>query len=672
MKATSDEGRKHPSVLSFSTWFVPRWSLHPFVGRCDITLHFPGVRCGLLQRKVDKIATMDRASESPQNAGECDEAIARGGKRPRVVAASASTANAAASASCDVGKVGPIVNDVLHGVSSMTALAIVDEPSHKMRRMESDDEEEVEKERPFAPQLADYLAPDGTVVYRPRPEWFGAVTDPIDEEDGSHSQDNGIYDENLTDEAPGPVSAPDNGLLPVGSFQDFAASNMPVDAAESGGGTESLRNEENDNESTGTAVPVDEEGNISFTEASETLVHNGTEDDEESTGREAAESNSRVRPTTFGRDFDFALHVAIRENATTAALELLAVGAPVDMENAKGVTPLILAAQKGNLVLVKALLQRGASASSTTVNGTTAVLQAAHFGHLQIIRVLLQAGGSRLIELANYNHTTPLMRAAQEGHTRVVRYLLSKGALVNRRNRVHMTALMLASQRGHADICKLLIEYRADLDAMTEQDSTSLLLACKRSHLEVVRVLVTAGCELWVRDQRGRTAREAAERRQLKEMAYILDPLIQIHLMRLEARRKRSWALVRMGTLLQQERARIPFDHHVTNTSIHQLLPSLDGQNLPAHLAQSSTQALIRAMALPGPLIQAIAQFAPIPNIWDKRITLLTKQCLVNADAAVMSGLDLVDEILEDGGFLEACDAAQVLPPPNFASWVRI
>ena len=613
---------------------------------------------------------MDHGSGIPQNAGMSDEAIARGGKRPRAAAASALTANAAASASCDVGNEGPIVNDVLHDVSSMTTLAIVDEPSHKMRRMESD-EEEVEKERPFAPQLADYLAPNGTVVYRPRPEWVGGVTDPIDEEDSSHSQDDGIDDENLTDEAQGPVSAPDNGLLPVGSFQDFAASNMPVDAAESGGGTENLQNEEADDESTGTAVPVDEEANISFTEASETLVHNGTAD-EESTSREAEESNPRVRPTTFGRDFDFALHVAIRENATTAALELLAVGAPVDMENAKGVTPLILAAQKGNLVLVKALLQRGASASSTTVNGTTAVLQAAHFGHLQIIRVLLQAGGSRLIELANYNHTTPLMRAAQEGHTRVVRYLLSKGALVNRRNRVHMTALMLASQRGHADICKLLIEYRADLDAMTEQDSTSLLLACKRSHLEVVRVLVTAGCELWVRDQRGRTAREAAERRQLKEMAYILDPLIQIHLMRLEARRKRSWALVRMWTLLQQERARIPFDHHVTNASIHQLLPSLDGQNLPSHLAQSSTQALIRAMALPGPLIQAIAQFAPIPSIWDKRINLLTKQCLINADAAVMSGLDLVDEILEDGGFLEACDTAQVLPPPNFASWVRI
>ena len=423
------------------------------------------------------------------------------------------------------------------------------------------------------------------------------------------------------------------------------------------------------NESDGTADPIDEE--TDNTPNARQSIFTTTSNDVPANKRNAA-VKPRVGPSTFGKDFDFALHVAIRENSTPAAMELLASGAPVDMENAKGVTPLILASQKGNLIIVKELLRRGASTSATTVNGTTAVLQAAHFGHLQIIRVILHAGGARLVELANYNHTTPLMRAAQEGHLRVVRYLLSKGALVNRRNRVHMTALMLASQRGHADTVKLLIEYRADLDAMTEQNSTSLLLACKRSHLGVVRALVTAGCELWVRDQRGRTAREAADRRNLKEMSRLLDPLMQVDMMRQDARRKRNWSLVRMWSLLQQDRARVPFERHGANDSIHQLLPTVEGANLPSHLAQSSTQALIRAMALPAPLIQAVAQFAPIPSIWDRRIALLTKQCLVNADAAVMSGLDLVDEILEDGGYLEACDAAQVAPPTNFPSWVRI
>lgn len=79
--------------------------------------------------------------------------------------------------------------------------------------------------------------------------------------------------------------------------------------------------------------------------------------------------------STFGRDFDPALHVTIRETATEAAIALLEWGAPVESENAKGVTPLILASQKGNKTLVRELIRRGAVPSRASANGTTAVLQ---------------------------------------------------------------------------------------------------------------------------------------------------------------------------------------------------------------------------------------------------------------------------------------------------------
>ena len=47
------------------------------------------------------------------------------------------------------------------------------------------------------------------------------------------------------------------------------------------------------------------------------------------------------------RDLDSALHIAIRDNAIDTAILLLQEGAPVHATNAKRVTPLILAAQKG-------------------------------------------------------------------------------------------------------------------------------------------------------------------------------------------------------------------------------------------------------------------------------------------------------------------------------------
>jgi hypothetical protein len=74
-------------------------------------------------------------------------------------------------------------------------------------------------------------------------------------------------------------------------------------------------------------------------------------------------------------------------------------------------------------------------------------------------------------------------------------------------------------------------------------------------------------------------------------------------------------------------------------------------------------------MNLPAPLVECIAQFLPLPQLWAKQLTMLTNQCVVNADAVVMSALDLIDEVIEEGGFMEACDNAKVTPPTHFSSW---
>jgi ankyrin repeat protein len=364
---------------------------------------------------------------------------------------------------------------------------------------------------------------------------------------------------------------------------------------------------------------------------------------------------------TFGRDFDSALHVAIRENATEAALGLMNAGAFVDAQNSKAVTPLILASQKGNLMLVEELWKRGASLLHASVTGCTPLIQAAHFGHLSIVEFLLDKGAS--MEVGNHNATTPLMRAAQEGHFDIVALLLKKGAEVNRRNNEQMSALMLASQRGHASIVELLVDAGAQVDAMTTQDSTSLMLACKRGHVNVVRVLVTAGCELWIRDSRGRTAKDMAVRKNASELVTLLDPDVQVDLMRRKSRTQRNYTMVQMWTLLQQERARVPL--MLSNASIHNVTADL-------LITTGSFSALVRTMALPAPLLEHIASYMPLPRLWERRTALILKQCTVDPNAAIAASLELIDEALVEGGFVEACDEANVTPPTSFSSWVRI
>lgn len=265
---------------------------------------------------------------------------------------------------------------------------------------------------------------------------------------------------------------------------------------------------------------------------------------------------------------------------------------------------------------------------------------------------------------------TQLMRGAQEGHVQVVKMLLQAGAQVNRRNRAHLTALMLAAQRGHAEVCQLLIEYGAELDAMTHQNSTSLLLACKRGNTAVVRVLVTAGCELSVKDSRGRTVRQVAQRREQKELVELLDPSVQIDLMQREGRRKRNWEIVKAWHLLQKERANLLVPDQVAAVGIHEVPAMLERpEQLPFVYTLKSTTALLRTMMLPEPLVQTVAQFLPLPSLFEKRIGMLAKRSAVNPDDAVGGALDLMDEILEEGGFLLALDAAQIPPPLIFSQW---
>ena len=404
-------------------------------------------------------------------------------------------------------------------------------------------------------------------------------------------------------------------------------------------------------------------------------------------------NSSMAQPSTFGRDCDPALNTTIRENATEAALVLLDYGASVEAENSKGITPLIMAAQKGNAVVIKELLRRGSDPSHASANGTTAVLQASHFGHLHCLQILLQTPqGSALVETANYNHTTPLMRAAQEGHLPVVQILLKYGASVNRRNRVQMSALMLASQRGHADVCRALVDKGAALDSMTLQNATSLSLACKRGHVQVVKVLVTAGGELWIQDSRGRCAREIAQRRDMKEIVELLDSNVQLDLMQRQQRKQRNFTIVLLWNLLQQERATIPVqvdDGCNRQLTIHQmeeeLRPTRNASlqlsmmvdaplppTLPYQLSKPSTQALLRTMTLPAPLVEHIAKFIPLPMLWERRVGILTRRSVMNADATVCDTLDLIDEILEMGGFVDALDFVKVTPPTYFATWVRL
>ena len=158
-------------------------------------------------------------------------------------------------------------------------------------------------------------------------------------------------------------------------------------------------------------------------------------------------------PNTVNPAGHSGLMLAVREPSLKVA-EVLA-GWPqtkVEVRNDKDESPLMLAALKGHLVLVKKLVERDADVNKT---GWTALHYAASGGHTQVIDFLLE--NSAYIDAESPNGTTPLMMAAMYGSPESVKLLIQAGADLNVKNMVGMTALDFAV-RADRQNSKELIE----------------------------------------------------------------------------------------------------------------------------------------------------------------------------------------------------------------------
>jgi len=180
----------------------------------------------------------------------------------------------------------------------------------------------------------------------------------------------------------------------------------------------------------------------------------------------------------------------------------------INAPDSKGETLLQSAAAKGNLAVVKLLLDNGAAVDGLQQPGLTALHFAAGSGHKAVVDLLLAKGAKPGGQTGG--GVTALHLAARKGYESVAKALLAAGAPVNakttaaetrdypsaalpyRLTTAGQTPLHLAAAAGYAGLVESLLAKGAEVNLADEAGRTPLSYAVDKHYLPVAQLLVAA------------------------------------------------------------------------------------------------------------------------------------------------------------------------------------
>jgi ankyrin repeat protein len=157
---------------------------------------------------------------------------------------------------------------------------------------------------------------------------------------------------------------------------------------------------------------------------------------------------------------------------------------------------LIKAANKGNLADIRALLDQGVPIDSRDGDDYTPLMRAAEHGQLEACRVLLEAGADAHA-ISSYTGIDALYIACADGNLAIARELLSRGVSLAARKSgpsdLGYTPLMAAVLSGNLELVRHLVEAGADVNAVARTGDTALKWAKEQRQQAIYAYLKQQG-----------------------------------------------------------------------------------------------------------------------------------------------------------------------------------
>ena len=181
----------------------------------------------------------------------------------------------------------------------------------------------------------------------------------------------------------------------------------------------------------------------------------------------------------------------------------------VNTPNSSGETPLHWACEKGNLIMVRKLIEQGANPNQLDNNKCSPLMFAINAAPVlkrfveikKVIELLLeQPGVKENINNLAMNDKSAIDFACDRGDKEIIKLLIENGVDVNLKDNSGLTLFLkyISSRSKNIDIelVQLLFNKDYDINQTNTQGETALHLACRKGNKEVVEFLLNNGADI--------------------------------------------------------------------------------------------------------------------------------------------------------------------------------
>lgn len=167
---------------------------------------------------------------------------------------------------------------------------------------------------------------------------------------------------------------------------------------------------------------------------------------------------------------------------------------------------------------VESLLKRGFDPNARDPKGFHGLFLAVKEPSPKVAAVLV-AWPKTEVETRTADDESPVMIASLNGDLGLVRRMVQRGAQVNKPG---WTALHYAATNGHLPVMKFLLDESAYIDAEAPSGATPLMMAAHYATPQAVKLLLDEGADPLLKDRRGLSAIDFANRANRGESAELI------------------------------------------------------------------------------------------------------------------------------------------------------